>query len=67
MCVEGTGLMEKPLLSLCDSADGVFAAVPAGLVHGHAPEYVAGAHHHARAGGPHIPQGPSARLHLQGG
>lgn len=54
----------KPSLS---SADGVTAALPAGLVHGRSLEFAAGTHRRAAAGGPHIPQGPAAGLHLQGG
>lgn len=55
------------LFFVISSVDGVTAALPAGLVHGRSPEFAAGTHHHAFAGGPHIPQGPTAGLYLQGG
>ena len=55
------------LISLTWSVDGVTAALLVGLVHGCSPEFAAGTHHHAFAGGLHIPQGPAAGLHLQGG
>lgn len=55
------------LYFLTSSVNGVAAALPVGLVHGRSLESAAGTHHHAFGGGPHIPQGPTAGLHLQGG
>lgn len=52
---------------MISSVDGVTAALSAGLVHGRSPEFAAGACHHAIAGGPHVPQAPTAGLYLQGG
>lgn len=49
------------------SVDGVTAAVPVGLVHGCSSQLAAGTHHYAYAGRSHIPQAPTAGLHLQGG
>ena len=54
------------LYFLTSSVDGVTAALPVGLVHGRSLESTAGTHYHAFNGGPHIPQGPTAGLHLQG-
>lgn len=48
------------------SVNGVTAALPAGLVHGCSPESAARTHYHVFTGAPHISQGPTFGLHLQG-
>lgn len=58
---------KRLLPCLVSTADGVAAALPAGLVHGRPPESAAGAHRRAAVGWPRLQRRSAAGLYLQGG